>query len=115
MMTKPPSSYAQYFALESSDPYHGVYGPVLQEYRTKHAAPSHTTLTELAYGSDVRRPMAFIALIKDYNWEAGRSLLVHGIHKYPSTVGIPTEWDDNIYAFLGDIEDGDITTITFDA
>jgi hypothetical protein len=79
----------------------------------EHAAPRHTTLTELAYGSDVRRPMAFIALIKDYNWESGRSLLVHGIHKCPSTIGIPMEWDNKIYAFLGHVEDGDITTITF--
>jgi hypothetical protein len=38
-----------------------------------------------------------------------------GTHKYPATVRLPTKWDDNIYTFAGDIEDGDITTITFEA
>jgi hypothetical protein len=39
-----PGSYAEYFTLERSDPHHGVYGLVIQEYHTKHVASRDTTL-----------------------------------------------------------------------
>jgi hypothetical protein len=113
-MAEPPRTYTEYFTLETSDPYQGVYGPVLREYRTEFAAPNHMALTDMAARADVCQPMAFIALIRDHAEEAGRSLMVHGVHKYPSTVGIPSEWDDKIYAFAGDVDDGDITTIAFE-
>jgi hypothetical protein len=62
----------------------------------------------------IQNPTHVAYLMKYHSEEAGRSLLIHGIHKYPSTVGIPTEWDDQIYAFAGDVDDGDITTIAFE-
>jgi hypothetical protein len=40
--------------------------------------------------------MAFLVLIKDYNWESGKSLLIHVVYKYLPTVGILTKWDNNI-------------------
>ena len=69
-MAEPPRTYTEYFTLETSDPYQGVYGPVLRESRTEFASPNHMALTDMTARADGCHPMDFLRLLRATAGEA---------------------------------------------
>ncbi|KAL7577856.1 hypothetical protein ACA910_010602 [Epithemia clementina (nom. ined.)] len=115
ILTASPTSYAQLYQDATKDPYHGDYTAVMRTFRDTAAAYSAHELFDLARNVNLDTPNFYIGLYNRDGEEGGRSYTLHGFATYAPTLGMPTEWDGNTYAFLQDVSPlGDIITVATD-
>lgn len=110
-----PRTYDEFFAAESRDPYQGQYRTLLNVFRVDQNPPTHQQLYQLVADASPQYPAAFLTMCSDSTGTL-RYNVVFGTCKYPALLGQPTQWDNQVFAFHGDIiEGGTITTVTFPA
>ena len=107
-----PRSYEEYFSSDDRDPYLGQYRALLSVFRTTNAPPAALLLYYTVGNADPQYPAAYLGLCRDV-MGIPRYYLVFGLSKYPTLVGQPTPWDNQLFAFVGDVVEGAITTVIF--
>jgi hypothetical protein len=90
----------------------GSYGPYLAEFDSEsELAPA--TLRSLCVNAGNDTPKVYLYMPRG---DTRRIKVVHRITRYSPALGVPTEWDNGVYAFGSDVSPGNqITTVVFPA
>jgi hypothetical protein len=106
-----PTSFSTLYQGTDADPYQGDYTALLTEYRSTAGAPLGDALFAKMVATPPSIPTVHLALYEDPSEATGRTMAIHGFHRYPAVIGRPTEWDDQVFAFVGDVTEGNITSV----
>ena len=107
-----PTSFAEYFAATSNDPYGGDYAAAMNTFAIAtggvgwdpNVVASKVLTTE---------PMGFIMLVNHPSEEPGRIRFFHTGKYFPTRLGHPTPYDSKAYVFMDDVVGGMINTATW--
>ncbi len=110
----PIRSFASKYADIATDPYLGDYAAPMSQFSEDATRRTANQLHQQVRGMDTAKPNAYIGMFAFPNEEAGRSMVFHGITPFPQTFGVPSPWDDKVFAFAQDVTPGgDIMTVEF--
>jgi hypothetical protein len=70
------------------------------------AVATPVQVSDAVFAAAVVDPQAFVALVVDANHPNGRVCLFHRLQRYAPQLGNPTDYDNNGYAFFGDVTNG---------
>ena len=102
------TTFRSFYADASNDPYAGTYQAVLGSFAVEGAnVATPATLASAVASAGVRGdPTSFLFLTNDVANPAspfGMIGMVHGVNKYPVRLGVISPWDDQLFAFKGEV------------
>ena len=86
--------------------------PSKNKFRDTGAALSHNVMHDLAAGVAITTPNAYIGMYAYPGEECGRSMVLHSVARFPRGIGRPTPWDARTYAYIQDVVEGEIVSVS---
>ena len=75
----PPTTFAEYFADATNDPYDGDYAPVMRTFHDANTVLHRNTIHALVKAMGIDTPNVYIGLCMYANEEAGWSMVLHDV------------------------------------
>jgi hypothetical protein len=101
----PHTTYLEYYQDDTNDNARGDYAAIMNIFSVPVAGAVATSgqVSEAVFAAAVMDPQAFVTLVVDPNYPHRRICLFHRLQRYAPQLGNPTEYDNNGYAFFGDL------------
>jgi hypothetical protein len=105
-MTPQPRTFQEFYSDATKDPCHGQYGRILQRFDPESPnAVEPVMLFEQAVNGNSSTHQAYLCCVSTRR--GPRIYCIHLPAKFPSALdGRVTPWDNNAYAFLGEVTEG---------
>jgi hypothetical protein len=107
----PPTTFVERYANTSNDPWNGEYGGYMRTFRDTNNPLTSADMFTAACNMGTDTPNAYIGLFTYEGEECGRTMVLHGLSTFPTVLGRHTDWDNKTYAFVQDVDEGDITSV----
>jgi hypothetical protein len=101
-----------YFHAAGNDPYGGDYTTMMQAFSHNNQRTPEDILHDIL-STNESFPTNLLGIYETEGMECGQSLLLSGVRRYPRMIGIPSRWDDKVFAFAGDVEEGTVISVNF--
>ncbi len=107
-----PRNFATKYSDAESDPLRGEYRIPMARFNTTPTTTSASLFSHVT-SVGVAVPHAYIGIFDVPGCLGGKTLLLHGISRFPSSQGAPSQWEGRTFAFAQDVVDdhGDILTV----
>jgi len=103
----PQFDYATFYNDNSHDHAGGNYRPLMDAFVVPVAnPPAPQAVAGAIYASATVDPQAFLLLVTDADHPNGRVTLFHRLQRHEAQLGHPSPFDNRVYAFMGDIVQG---------
>ncbi len=110
--TPTPRTFATLYSDETVDDHRDDYTAVMATFDAT-AAVTPAALYTAVTSVDPSTPNAYIGMFDAPGVPGGLSMVLHGITRFPSRLGVTSPWDDRSFGFLQDVvaEGGDIPSV----
>ena len=107
----PAVTFSEFYSDAGNDPYGGDYAAAMLTFRDAATPNTAAELYNIVSSAEEQNSGVYLGLFEDPGYECGLSLTLHGVKKFPLTIGRPTPWDNKAYAFVQDVVATDIQSV----
>ena len=111
----PAVTFQCFYEESANNPYNGNYAVVMQTFRDVAQPNEAAALYNIVSALEEQNSGVYLGIFEDPNQECGLSLTLHGVKRFPLTLGRPTQWDNKTFAFIQDVVATKVQSVEVDA